>query len=163
MKVYRPYSREILLDHEQWQLVSERSGLQYEYNHNRKDCRKYDACWSILFQYIEKIIINKLTHRQQQVVFLYFYKLRTQVSIAKALGITQPTVNQHIYGKIRNGKYVGGARLKIYKGLFQQVRNKSNCSSSEQPILAIIHKLLDPKTSRHQISQFLHILNKSRF
>ena len=46
---------------------------------------------------------------------MYFLHDHTQVHIAHKLGISQPTVNQHLNGKKRNGKKVGGSIRKIRK------------------------------------------------
>ena len=162
MNEHRPYSREVLLGSEQWGVMSERSGLQYGYNHSQKNHRQYDVLLSTLFQYVEKIIANELTCRQQQVMLLYFFKQRTQACIAEALGITQPTVNQHIHGKRRNGKHVGGAHAKIRKSLWCQA-HRSNCSPTDQSILTTIYRILDPKTSRRHAIRFLRLINESKF
>ena len=54
---------------------------------------------------------QKLTARQHEVMSLRFWEDQTQVQIAERLAISQPTVNQHLTGKRRNGKKIGGANI----------------------------------------------------
>ncbi|VGO14644.1 hypothetical protein PDESU_03209 [Pontiella desulfatans] len=61
-----------------------------------------------------------LSRRQQQVVRLYCLDGLTQVEIAEKLGITQQTVQQHLMGKLRNGRLVGGAFRRLRKAIHKE-------------------------------------------
>jgi predicted transcriptional regulator len=105
-----------------------------------------EALTKTIIENIKNQIFPGLTSRQQQVIQLYFeYQLR-QVQIAKILGISQSTVSQHISGKKRNGKKIGGSINKIRKTILQ----KSYCrriSSSSPEYMSVLQKLLDEKIS----------------
>ena len=53
--------------------------------------------------------------RQREVVELYFFAGLTLYEIADRLGILVPSVSQHLFGKVRGGKRVGGAIPKLRK------------------------------------------------
>ena len=105
-----------------------------------------EALTKTIIENIKIEIFPGLTSRQQQVIQLYFiYQLR-QVQITKILRISQPTVSQHISGKKRNGKKIGGSINKIRKTILQ----KSHCrriSSSSPEYMSVLQKLLDEKIS----------------
>lgn len=99
-----------------------------------------------IIEIIKIEIFPKLTTRQQQVIQLYFeYQLR-QAQIAKILGISQPTVSQHISGKKRNGKKIGGSIHKIRKTILKKSRCRRT-SSSNPVYMSVLQKLLDEKIS----------------
>ena len=58
-----------------------------------------------------------LTVCQRQVLQLYFLQEKTEREIADALGITVASVSQHLFGKRRGGRIVGGAIPKLRKHL----------------------------------------------
>lgn len=58
--------------------------------------------------------------RQREVVLLYFIEELNQRQIAERLGIAQQSVSEHLYGKIRNGRAVGGALRKLRKACATQ-------------------------------------------
>ncbi len=53
-------------------------------------------------------------------VLLYFIEELNQRQIAERLGITQQSVSEHLYGKVRNGHPVGGALRKLRKACAQR-------------------------------------------
>jgi RNA polymerase sigma factor (sigma-70 family) len=59
------------------------------------------------------IMDQVLTGRQREVVQFFFIEELNQREIAERLGITQQSVSEHLYGKIRNGHSVGGALRKL--------------------------------------------------
>jgi len=59
------------------------------------------------------MIDELLTDRQREVVWLYFFEGLNQRRIAEKLGITQQSVSEHLYGKVRDGRAVGGAIRKL--------------------------------------------------
>jgi DNA invertase Pin-like site-specific DNA recombinase len=62
---------------------------------------------------------------------MYFLHDHTQVHIARELGISQSTVSQHINGKKRNGKKIGGSIRKIRKAIrYMSLNVKENHGKS---------------------------------
>jgi RNA polymerase sigma factor (sigma-70 family) len=64
---------------------------------------------------IEAVIAEVLTDRQREVVELYFFGRMNQRQIGERLEISQQVVSEHLYGKMRGGKAVGGALRKLRK------------------------------------------------
>ena len=64
---------------------------------------------------VQAIIDAVLTDRQAEVGRLYFFEQLNQRQIGERLGISQQGVSEHLYGKVRNGKSVGGALRKLRK------------------------------------------------
>jgi len=91
-----------------------------------------------LIELIRVEVLPKLTERQRQITKMY---LLNEKEIAEILAISQPTVSQHLFGKKRNGKKVGGSIRKIRKIILK----KSCCQQSEY--LKTLQRLLDAKMS----------------
>lgn len=94
-------------------------------------------------------ILPSLSERQKNVFILYFDHCKTQKEIGIILNITQPTVSQHLRGKKRNGRKIGGAINKIRKVIFQ----KSKCSNFTS-LYPSLNKALKIK-SRYDFSQLI--------
>ena len=56
-----------------------------------------------------------LTPRQREVIALYFFEGLNQREIAEKLDISQQSVSEHLYGKERKRRAVGGALRKLRK------------------------------------------------
>jgi predicted transcriptional regulator len=136
----------IHLDSDHWNNLDAKHRNWSEYNSNSEQMWQREALTKTIIENIKIEIFPGLTSRQQQVIQLYFiYQLR-QVQIAKILRISQPTVSQHISGKKRNGKKIGGSIHKIRKTILK----KSLCrhtSSSNPAYMSVLQKLLDEKIS----------------
>ena len=65
------------------------------------------------FPVVEKLIEQVLTDRQKQIVRMYFPERMTEKEIAGKLGLSTTSVSQHLFGKVRGGKRVGGAIPKL--------------------------------------------------
>jgi predicted DNA-binding protein YlxM (UPF0122 family) len=61
-----------------------------------------------------------LSPRQHEIIELYFFNGLNQREIAEKLDISQQSVSEHLYGKIRNGRAVGGALRKLRKACIKQ-------------------------------------------
>jgi RNA polymerase sigma factor (sigma-70 family) len=70
-----------------------------------------------LMPIIHRFMNEVLTARQREIVKLYFLEKRTEQEIAQHLGISAVTVSQHLFGKRRKGRLVGGAIPKLRKKL----------------------------------------------
>jgi len=66
-----------------------------------------------LWPAVQALIEEVLTERQREVLSLYFLADMNQREIAARLGISQQAVSEHLYGKRRNGRSVGGAIQKL--------------------------------------------------
>jgi DNA-directed RNA polymerase specialized sigma24 family protein len=58
-------------------------------------------------------IREELTERQREVVELYFLRELNQSQVAERLGISQQSVSEHLYDKLRGGRVVVGAIRKL--------------------------------------------------
>ncbi len=70
---------------------------------------------SALWSRVRALIDSELTERQRQVLELYFLKGLDQAAVATLLGLTQQSVSEHLFGKARNGRQVGGLVRKLRK------------------------------------------------
>ena len=68
-----------------------------------------------LFATMREIIEEDLTPRQREVVYLYFFDGLNQREISEKLGVSQQSVGERLYGKVRDGRAVGGAIRKLRK------------------------------------------------
>jgi RNA polymerase sigma factor (sigma-70 family) len=66
-----------------------------------------------LWPAVQALIDEVLTKRQREVLRLYFLADLNQREIAERLGISQQAVSEHLYGKRRSGRVVGGAIRKL--------------------------------------------------
>ena len=89
---------------------------------------------------------------------MYFQDKKTQVQIAEALGISQPVVSQHLTGKKRRGKKVGGALLKIKKNIHKKARE--GCMPNDMKLVLVLDKLLDNTTTRRKAEKLLRQLSR---
>ncbi len=68
-----------------------------------------------LWPQVSAVMAEALTERQREVVELYYLQEQNQRQIAEHLGISQQAVSEHLYGKRRNGRTLGGALPKLQK------------------------------------------------
>jgi len=99
-------------------------------------------------------IIPELTKRQQTIFDLYFYCSFTQEEIAQELKIKQPTVSQHLTGKSRHGKKVGGATVKIIKVIQRKAKEEKD------PDIRMSYILLSNAMKVHTRRSFRLLINK---
>ena len=93
------------------------------------------------------IIAGTLTSRQADILLLYYAAGLTEAQIAAVLKITQPTVSQHLTGKRRRGKKVGGALRKLRKGIHRAATRK-DLSARERQVVAVLNSLLEESFTR---------------
>ncbi|TET34905.1 MAG: winged helix-turn-helix transcriptional regulator [Planctomycetota bacterium] len=141
------------LDVRHWQNIPETSGRWYSYNHERKDRLKKNEILSLFIPLLNRIILNDLTYKQQQALILRF-RGHTQSEIAEKLNISQPAVNQHLIGKKRRGKKVGGALKKIRKKLLI-LSQQSQEPSDEAELIRVVGTLLDQAITRRKATNLL--------
>ena len=148
----------IQLEHGEWANVSQSSGLWFEYNRRRQERDAREPVVRQLVPVLMEIISTDLTSRQQQVMSLYFLDQKTQVETAAALGITQPTVNQHLNGRWRNGKKIGGALRKIRKMIQVRAIAQDWCPDGDE-VVAVLVALLDSGITRRKAAELIASLS----
>ena len=154
-----PLSQEINLDYKQWENMPEDSTRFYEYNHSRQDRDNRQSIVSEIMPTINRIIYSHLTPRQSQVMSLYRKEL-TQINIAKILGISQPTISQHLNGKRRNGKKIGGSFRRIRRKIHEYA-SKENWPHIDKSILLVLDMLLDKNITRRRATSILDSIAKN--
>ena len=115
MTKFNPDFWEVTVSAESWKRFSVEDGLWYEADDDvaarHRRAERASAFWPAVRALIDEV----LTERQRRVVLLYFIEELNQRQIAERLGITQQSVSEHLYGKVRNGHAVGGALRKLRK------------------------------------------------
>jgi DNA-binding CsgD family transcriptional regulator len=153
MGAYKIYSRETHLAQGQWQNVPEDSEIHYHYNNDQAERVQSEKILKSVRSLLKRIMANDLTLQQREVLSLYI-KGRTQREIALRLQISQPTVSQHLNGKKRTGRHVGGAVRKLRKKVRRACGDK-NISVSTRKITNILISFLDKKITRQSASLLL--------
>jgi predicted transcriptional regulator len=153
-----PFSREIHLEPVQWERVSMSVYLSHKGNENEEDGKQLIDFRSEIMPLLLEIISTELTSRQQAVLNLWILEGRTQVSAARVLGIQQPTVNQHLWGKIRGGKRIGGAFPRIRKRIHKRALLQEH-GGRRARVLLILDALLDQMLSRRKACRMLQGLS----
>ena len=115
MSKFNPDFWEVLISEKSWERFTNEDRLLYEApdeaERRHEQAERVETLWPTIRAIIDEI----LTTRQREVVSLYFLEGLNQREIAEKLGISQQSVSEHLYGKIRNGHTVGGALRKLRK------------------------------------------------
>ncbi|MHC4211970.1 MAG: sigma factor-like helix-turn-helix DNA-binding protein [Planctomycetota bacterium] len=152
MENERISNHEIHLDTSHWNNLDAKNKNWSEYNRNSDQMRQREELVKKLIELIKGERLPKLTERQRQIIQLYFDFQLNEEAIARILGISQPTVSQHIFGKKRNGKKIGGAIRKIRK-IILKISCYKDTSIPQSEYILVFQKLLDSKISlRRKIS-----------
>ena len=96
----------------------------------------------------------KLTRRQRQVLALYLGELKSQVQIATKLGISQQTVSQHLVGKQRGGKKIGGAASRIRNATQREIRERPG-EGRRSALATVLGALLADHATRRRMTRLL--------
>ena len=115
MSKFNPDFWEVTISEESWGRFSCEDHLYYEEPGEAERRRARSQRAEALWPEVRAIIEKALTPRQREVVALYFLGGMNQRQIAESLGISQQSVSEHLYGKMRNGRAVGGALRKLRK------------------------------------------------
>ena len=142
--------RESHLTTSHWNNIPEKLSPWSIYNNNQVERTKRDVITNQISIILNRTIFQKLTLRQKEVMELYFLEGYTQQQTAKKLGISQPTVNQHLSGKRRQGKKVGGACKRIIK-FIRAIDRKQTEEMWVSDIHVIMRSMIDPDISRRQL------------
>jgi predicted transcriptional regulator len=146
--------REINLKSEQWENISEDSRRFHEYNHSKEDRLNRELTVRRIMPSINLIMSSLLTARQSQVMSLHL-KPFTQTNIAMILGISQPTVSQHLNGKRRGDKKVGGSFRRIRRKI-HKLAASGNLSHKDEEIMLVLDSLLDKNVTRRRAASVLN-------
>ena len=114
---FDPFFWEVHFDQESLARLSAESALHYESADDRQARLRQDRLVARLMPVIRQYMAQHLTVRQCKIVELYFFQGKTETEIADLMRISAATVSQHLFGKRRNGKLVGGAIPKLRKKL----------------------------------------------
>jgi predicted transcriptional regulator len=150
----RIVSHEAHLDMNHWNNLDERYKNWSEYNRNSDQMRQREGLAKKLIELIKVEVLPKLTERQRQITQLYFEFQLNEDKIARMLNISQPTVSQHIFGKKRNGKKVGGSIRKIRKIILKKARDEDT-STPQSEYIKVFEKLLDSKMTLRRKTSLL--------
>ncbi len=124
----RPFNRGVHLEIAHWQNISENNSVWHFYNNNEKSKQRREFVRSKILPFLNELLADYLTSRQYEVVELCLLNNQcTQTNAAKILGISQPTINQHLNGKLRNGKRIGGAYKRIGRIINNTDKNGVDC------------------------------------
>ena len=125
---------------EQWNDIPDSSRIRCSHNHDQSD-KEQESAYSKVISFLLNFMAERLTARQFEVMRMYHldYHL-TQDAISQVLGISQPTVSQHINGKKRCGKSVGGAYRRIRKEVCR-IANRNDLPEDERRILNFLMSL----------------------
>jgi RNA polymerase sigma factor (sigma-70 family) len=115
MPKFNPDFWEVTLSAAAWERFSAQDHLHYREPGEAERSDAQSARARALLPQVRRIIREELTERQREVVELYFLKELNQRQVAERLGISQQSVSEHLYGKLRGGRVVGGAIRKLRK------------------------------------------------
>jgi len=115
MAKFNPDFWEVTLAAESWECFAREDALWHESEEEtharQQSAERADALWPEIREIIDEV----LTDRQREIVLLYYVEGKNQRQIAERLGITQQSVSEHLFGKMRDGRTVGGALRKLRK------------------------------------------------
>jgi len=120
MSKFNPDFWETTLEAESWDRFSTQGGLWHEDPSDAEQRWRLPERVAALWPHIRAIMAKVLTDRQSGIVYLYFFADLNQRQISERLGISQQAVSEHLYGKMRNGRAVGGALRKLRKACAKQ-------------------------------------------
>jgi|TARA_B100000315_G_scaffold95133_1_gene87386 DNA-directed RNA polymerase specialized sigma24 family protein len=119
---FEPTYWEVQVDQVTLDQYSLERGLTYESEADKQVRFRRDKSVRAILPVVLICMENTLTPRQREIVTLYFLEQKTEYEISKLLGVSVPSVSQHLFGKKRSGKTVGGAIPKLRKKLCHLAR-----------------------------------------
>lgn len=115
MAGFNPDFWEVTISEESWRQFSSEDHLYYQSPEDAEARQALDERVDAVWPQVRVLMEQILTARQREVLTLYFLEQLNQRQIAECLGISQQSVNEHLYGKVRNGHAIGGALRKLRK------------------------------------------------
>ena len=120
MAKFNPDFWEVTISEESWEQFTTEDRLCYEFPEEVEKRHKRAERAKALLPTVRAIMDEVLTPRQREVIDLYFFEGLNQREIAEKLGISQQSVSEHLYGKERKGRVVGGALRKFRKACIKR-------------------------------------------
>ena len=120
MSKFNPDFWEVTLSEEDWQKFTSEDRLGYESPEDLEKRHKQSERAQKLWSVVRAIMDETLTPQQHKVVYLYFFEGLNQREIAEKLKISQQSVSEHLYGKKRRGRAIGGALRKLRKACIKR-------------------------------------------
>ncbi len=114
MSRFNPDFWELTLATESWEQFRVEDGLWHETPEQTSERHARSDRLTEIAAKVEPLLAD-LTDQQAKAVRLYFFEGLNQRQISEHLGISQQSVSEHLYGKARGGKTVGGALRKLRK------------------------------------------------
>ena len=149
-----PQWREVHWDQQHWDNIPESAGLCAKASREARADARLRADEEIRLV-VHALVVSILTTQQRRVMELYFLEGHKQVDVARALGISQPTVVQHIRGKKRGDRHVGGALKKLRKAIHKAAKRRRIEATKTALILQIMDKLLDQSLTRRRAKRLI--------
>ncbi len=153
--------RETLFTPEQWACVPSTAGLWHADQPDWAADEKLRTAEEIRLLVLG-IMVSALTPRQRQVMELYYLESRTQAEVAAALGISQPTVCQHLQGKRRGPHTVGGAFRRIRKAIRKAARRHAGGDTRYAELIRALGQLLDASLTHRRARGILASIQRDR-
>lgn len=113
MAKFNPDFWEVTISQKGWDAFANEDSPYFEGPEACEQRHADAACAQALRPQLREILAQELTPKQREVVVLYFCGKLNQRQIAERLGISQQSVSEHLYGKVRGGRTVGGALRKL--------------------------------------------------
>jgi RNA polymerase sigma factor (sigma-70 family) len=113
MTKFNPDFWEVNLESASWEKFTQRDVIWPQSEHDPESLERRDARIQSVWTRIQPVMARVLTARQREIVHLYYFEELNQRQIAERLNISQQSVSEHLYGKVRKGKTVGGAIRKL--------------------------------------------------
>ncbi len=129
----------------------------YAYNQDRPERETRQDILREVVDVLARIIATKLTQRQQDVLLLYYAEGLTETQIATLLKISQPTVSQHLTGKKRGEKKVGGALRKLRNSI-RRTSMSDGLSRRDFRIVQVLSGLLEESLTRRRAAALFRSL-----
>jgi DNA-binding CsgD family transcriptional regulator len=129
----------------------------YSYNADRDNREARKSIRREMADALVRIMATNLTRRQRDALLLYYTDGLTEVQIAAVLRISQPTVSQHLTGKKRAGKKVGGALAKLRKGIRRAALEQEQ-SVRHRQVVAVLNEFLDDPPTRRRAARLFDSL-----
>lgn len=115
MAKFNPDFWEIYLETQSWDRVAREDGLWFESEQDAAARARYGQRAKRLWPRVRQLVDEVLTERQREVVILHFLEEFNQRQIAARRGLSQQSVSEHLYGKARGDRRLGGALRKLRK------------------------------------------------
>jgi len=118
--------RESKFDHRFWEVSLDQLNteqfhfsqkLHYESHEEMTERLDRNERFDDVLAQVKAAMKDALTLQQLRVVKAYFFEGKTEQEISEEMGITRQVISQHLFGKSRNGKKVGGAIPKLRRVL----------------------------------------------